>query len=424
MIGIISLIMINHNQTKLKYIEYNGFKLALSVDGNNVTEMPSGNYFLVSYECSNGTILTWDRDTSTLVSDNINVNDSCYLEFESSPLLYDLVSIGDYISYTGDSSYGCSSSQCSGWNASQTATDNYDNYGYCYSSNYKYYVYGWRVIHKTDNSVYIVSAGSPECVSPTYIENGPSTSTSSLYLGSSSSYYYGTHYTFNPSTGKYSLNTSAEGYTSVADIFSNLCTSSSCSIADYYTCKSTSETGTCSTMYKIASYNSSTYANTYTYYNISSANNISLFNEKALKYCNTSYLSGGVCDETTAHALNGDDFYKFTTGYYGSNNARYLYGYNDGGTYGSPYCYNKRSNTYCGYNNDLIDNGGHYWFGSGYSFRITIQWYPEARHVSAASSTNAYGVRPVLKLDSSIQATGGTGTMTDPYTMTERVVSG
>ena len=324
MIGIISLIMINHNQTKLKYIEYNGFKLALSVDGNNVTEMPSGNYFLVSYECSNGTILTWDRDTSTLVSDNINVNDSCYLEFESSPLLYDLVSIGDYIEYTGNN--GCSGNQCSGWNASQTATDNYDNYGYCYSSNYKYYVYGWRVIHKTDNSVYIVSAGSPECV-----------------------------------------------------------------------------TGTAG--------------------NLESTKNS--INSAALKYCNTSYLSGGVCDETTAHAINGDDFYKFTSQYYGSG--RYLYYYNDGGTYGTPYCYYKSSETYCGYNNDLIDNGGDYWFAGGTSSSSPIEWDPITRtivSITSASSTSTNGVRPVLKLDSSIRATGGTGTMTDPYTMTERVVSG
>ena len=323
-VGIISLIMINHNQNELKYIEYNGFKLALSVDGDNVTQMPSGNYFLVSYECDNGTILTWDRDTSTLVSDNINVNDSCYLEFESSPLLYDLVSIGDYISYTGDSTNGCSSSKCSGWNANQRATDIYDNYGYCYSSGYKYYVYGWRVIHKTDSSVYIVSAGSPECVA-----------------GTSS----------NSEATKSSLNTAA------------------------------------------------------------------------LKYCNTSYLSGGVCDTTTAHALNGDDFYKFTSQYYGSSNGRYLYSYNDGGIYGSSYCYSKYSNTYCGYNNDIIDNGGYYWFGSGYSSKYTLYWDPCTRSVFYASGSNTIGVRPVLKLDSSIQATGGMGTMTNPYTISERVVS-
>ena len=337
MLGTFSLFMISHKQTKLKYIEYNGYKLALSVDGNYETEIPSGNYFLVSYECDNGSILTWDRDNSTLTTDNININDSCYLEFESSPLLYDLVSIGDYISYTGigDGTNNCSTTNqssdesctncnaCNGWNASQTATDIYDNYGYC-SSSHKYYVYGWRVIHKTDNSVYIVSAGSPECVSGT-----------------------------------------------ISDLEENKTS----------------------------------------------------LNSASLKYCNTLYLSGGICDKTTAHALNGDDFYKFTSQYFGSSNGRYLYSYNDGGAYGKPYCYDVIRNTYCGYNNDIIDNGGSYWFGSGWSNKYTLNWSPSNRKVSRpATSPSTYGVRPVLKLDSTIRATGGSGVMTNPYEISERVV--
>ena len=318
LITVMSLLIFN-NQEKVKYVEYNGYKLALSVDGENVDTLPSGKFFLVNYECNNGAILTWDYETSTLTFDNYEVNDACSLEFESSPTIYDLVEIGDYISYTGNN--GCSGDQCSGWNAKQTATDIYENYGYCYSSSNKFYVYGWRVLYKDDNSVYIVSAGSPECVAGT---SSDSTST------------------------------------------------------------------------------------------------ISSLNTAALNYCNSSYLSGGTCDSTTAHAFNGDDFYKFTSQYYGSAKARYLYSYNDGGTYGSPYCHNKYSTTYCGYNNDLIDNGGYYWFGSAYSSASTLYWYPDNRYVYGSTSADSSGIRPVLKLDSSIKATGGVGSITNPYTISER----
>ena len=270
----------------------------------------------MDYTCTNGTILNWDYDNSTLTSDNYSINDTCLLSFESRPRLYDLVNLGDYISYTGNN--GCSGDQCSGWNASQTAIDTYENFGYCKDENYKYIVYGWRVLHKTDNSVYIVSAGAPEC-----------------------------------------------------------------------------RTGTAS--------NSTT-----------TKNNV---NTVALKYCNASYASGGLCDATTAYGFNGDDFYKFNTQYYGSENARYLYDWNDGGTYGTPYCSAQTSNEYCGYNNDIIDNGGHYWFGSRASSVYTLAWYPASRKVSYTESAVSYGVRPVIKLDASILATGGGGTMTNPYTI-------
>ena len=42
-----------------------------------------------------------------------------------------------------------------------------------------------------------------------------------------------------------------------------------------------------------------------------------------LKYCNNKYLSGGVCNETTAHPFNGDDFYKFTVDSFAFENYQY-----------------------------------------------------------------------------------------------------
>ena len=288
---------------------------------NNKTNLDTGFYTLSNYTCDNNTTLTFDTYSRKLTASNI---DKCDLNFTktSNPKLYDIVEIGDYISYTGNN--GCTGDQCSGWNANQTNTDIYDNYGYCSDFSYKFYTYGWRVLHKTDNSVYIVSAGSPECVTGT----------------------------------------------------------------------SNNSTAT-----------------------------ISSLNTAALNYCNNSYLSEGTCDATTAHAFNGDDFYKFTSQYYGTANARYLYSYNDGGTYGRLYCNGKNSNQYCGYNNSLIDNGGYYWFGSAYSSSNTLDWYPYYRNVNNNGSANADGVRPVLKLDSSILATGGVGTIDNPYTISERSTS-
>jgi len=296
-------------------LEYNVTNLS-----NNKNNLDTSFYTLSSYTCENGATLSYDPYSRSLTTSNI---DKCDLNFAEQDylLLYDIVEIGDYISYTGNN--GCSGNQCSGWNAYQTATDIYDNFGYCYDSTYKFYTYGFRVLYKTDNSVYIVSAGSTDCV------------TNSRYSSSSIS-------------------------------------------------------------------------------------TIGLLNSRARNYCNTSYLSDGVCDATTAHAFNGDDFYKFTSQYYGSDNARYLYEYNDDGTYGSPYCYDVKGGQYCGYNNSLIDNGGYYWFGSAYSSSSTLYWYPGSRSVLSYSGTNGHGVRPVLKLDSSIRATGGTGTMENPYTISTR----
>ena len=79
---------------KNKVLEYNNLKLAIMVDGTFSITLPTGNYFLTSYSCSNSTILEWNRTNSSLTSNNYDINDSCNLEFKSSPKLNELVSIG------------------------------------------------------------------------------------------------------------------------------------------------------------------------------------------------------------------------------------------------------------------------------------------------------------------------------------------
>ena len=293
---------------------------------NNVvpTNFDYGLYDLSSYSCKNSSSVTYNPYTKMLSYSKL---DDCDLEFttKSSPLLKDIVNIGDYIEYTGNN--GCSGTSCQGHNANQDSdTTNY-TYGYCDESEYKYYTYGWRVAYIKDNSVYIVAAGSPECVK----------------------------------------STASDSTTTIESL-------------------------------KTAS----------------------------LKYCNSSYLQGGTCDDTTAHPLRGGDFYNITKGLFGDSGARGLYTYTDNSydsgvsITSSNICYYKESIKECGYNNDLIDNGGFYWFGSAYSSSYTLNWSPYYRYVYNDSYSNAYGVRPVLKLDSTIKATGGSGTMNKPYTISKR----
>ena len=71
------------------------------------------------------------------------------------------------------------------------------------------------------------------------------------------------------------------------------------------------------------------------------------------------------------------------------------------------------------YNNDLIDNGGFCWFAARYTSSSTngVNWSPNSRSVYSNLNAEAYGLRPVISLSSSVVVTGGAGTMDDPYTI-------
>ena len=120
----------------------------------------------------------------------------------------------------------------------------------------------------------------------------------------------------------------------------------------------------------------------------------------ALKYCNSSYTKGGVCDEGTSWAMDVIDFEAIT-----------------GSVLSSSSCYIKYSNMSCGYTNDLIDNGGYYWFATRYSssLNFSFNFYPNERRIGSSLSSHVRGVRPVIYFDSSVIVTGGNGTYKDPY---------
>ena len=128
-------------------------------------------------------------------------------------------------------------------------------------------------------------------------------------------------------------------------------------------------------------------------------------NEASLKYCNNDYVYGGVCNLSSTWAMNATDFEKIL----------------DSVTSIST-CYNSRGNLACGYNNDLIDNGGHYWLATVYNELAATHyiWNADYRSIfydgyDGFSSKDFNGLRVVLRLDTSVGVIGGTGTYEDPY---------
>lgn len=312
---------------------------ALTIDGVEKATLPTtGSYYLKSYNCENGSTITWDNKEKELSIKNINVSkEKCNLEFTSKMLLSD-VEIGNYVAYEGNN--GClkgkkdntpiltigsqnaeSGNSCLGYNARQ-ASDSSGYYGYCNNSEAKgmgrFYVYGWRIAYIEDGNVYLISAGSPECRVRTE---------------------------------------SYENEKQITDL-----------------------------------------------------------NTAALKYCNATYADGGTCSSDNTWAMGNYDFQKITSAISGTESTLTSY-------YGSNSCDKVTTEKRCGFNNDLIDNGGYYYFAarSGYSESTNaVYWNPYnygdgSRFVNSNSYTEPFGFRPVIKLSSAVYITGGIGTMEDPY---------
>ena len=118
-------------------------------------------------------------------------------------------------------------------------------------------------------------------------------------------------------------------------------------------------------------------------------------NKKALTYCSSAFAYGRKCDSNSAWNMGDADFKEITGD---SLSAHYLSdGYYD--------------------NYSVINNGGYYWYGTGTSASTTTaySWQPISRSTYNSISSYAFGVRPVIRLSSSVFVTGGTGTSEDPY---------
>lgn len=125
-------------------------------------------------------------------------------------------------------------------------------------------------------------------------------------------------------------------------------------------------------------------------------------NQASLKYCNQDYAYNGVCDGTSSWNVNGNDYQELTLNLGARKNLSTNY----------------RKQSY-GVGYDLIDNGSYYWFATPVTASSTssFYWNPGSRDVSSRNSYSANGVRPVLRLQSSVIVLGGSGTYEDPYTI-------
>ena len=77
---------------------------------------------------------------------------------------------------------------------------------------------------------------------------------------------------------------------------------------------------------------------------------------------------------------------------------------------------NMNSSADCKNNNWIYNSSYYQWTITPYSGISNIVWYVYSNgRMYNISALNAYGVRPVVYLKSSIKITGGTGTSSDPY---------
>ena len=218
---------------------------------------------------------------------------------------------GSYVKYTGNN--GCSGKACEGQNANYVSDT---DMGYCSSSNAKYNANGWRIAYIKDDTVYLTSAGSPECMCTNY----------------------------SGAAGTRCGDSSYEQTSGLPKHIANL-------------------------------------------------------NAKALTYCNIIYAYGGKCDSNSAWNMADVDFQAIT---------------------GDALSTALAKSNYDSYS--IINNGGFYWFAATYlSSSAAFGWSPGDRYVYRYYSSLALGLRPVLRLQSSVKVTGGSGTYEDPYTITNKI---
>ena len=289
--AVISVNVISRIKTSLENQDIDILFKDIVIDGKVSEYLPSSGRYTMNYVCDNGSNISWDPLTRTIVYGKGSViNDRCSLTFtkdDNYPVIGNIVYPGDYVRYSGNN--GCVGKSCQGENVNYVSDD---DMGYCGSSSNKFVTNGWRVLYIDTGSIYIVSAGSVECV----------------------------------------------------DEFS-----------------------------------------------------IDSLNSRSLKYCNTDYVYGGVCNNSSVRVINSDDYSRITKKSLDN-------------------CYDKKSNKACGYNNNLIDNGGNYLFASNYNSDVFV-WNAKTRSIFSDKGSNKYGLRPVIRIASDKYVLYGKGTYDDPYVL-------
>lgn len=113
--------------------------------------------------------------------------------------------------------------------------------------------------------------------------------TMSFTLGTSS-YYYGSGYSFNSNTGQYSLTGKTNRTLTWSNNYQNIIENAP------FTCNLTALSGKCFSMYKVTEYLDETFESVFYYvrYEITTGvpQHLSNLNSKALTYCNSNYTYG------------------------------------------------------------------------------------------------------------------------------------
>ena len=114
-----------------------------------------------------------------------------------------------------------------------------------------------------------------------------------------------------------------------------------------------------------------------------------------MKYCNSIYAYNHVCNNGSSWNINENDFKNIT----GDS---------------IDVAVSKTNGFYDSYS--LINNNGLYWFSFYHSsLSGAFFWNSNRRIVDYNTSENLYGVRPIIKLRSSVIVVKGSGTYNDPY---------
>ena len=119
-------------------------------------------------------------------------------------------------------------------------------------------------------------------------------------------------------------------------------------------------------------------------------------NNIALKYCDDKYIYDGKCNSSNIWSFNYEDFKNITN--------MDLHTCNDS------------NDLSCGFENDLINNGGYYWIVSNNNGLKQNYWNPLDTSVSNSSIFDrGYGVRVVMRLKENLYVESGNGTYTNPF---------
>lgn len=140
------------------------FKIrSMTVGNTKLNSFPAtGAYSINSYSCDTDASLGYSSLTRSITVSNFKKT-WCSVDFATSTLLLKDVPTGSFVSYTGNN--GCTGDSCSGTNVNATSDSNRNTFGWCGSSDYKYFLTGW-ILGYTDDSgnPYLISASAPECL--------------------------------------------------------------------------------------------------------------------------------------------------------------------------------------------------------------------------------------------------------------------